>query len=159
MSNQNINIYQLKEILKSNADLPLIFSFDGQNIHPGYHVTEVQHAQINALDCGSGKDEWEEIVVQLMDGSSLYNGEHMSCGKFIGIVGKAIESLSFDEDSLTFIEFAPNNDGLRKLTIDSAENGDRHVILKLSSPTATCKPYLRTMTNPLNKASRESCCN
>ena len=154
MSNQNINIYQLKEMLEANADFPLIFSFDGRTIHPGYHVTEVQHAKVNALDCGSGKNDWEEIIIQLMDGSALFKGEHMSCGKFLGIAGKAIESLSFDNNTLTFIEFAPNNAGLRKLTIDSIEVSDEQVIVKLTSPTAMCKPYQRAVA----KQPAESCC-
>ena len=158
MSNHNINIYQLKAVLEANANSQLIFSFENQTIHPGYHVTEVQHAAINALDCGSGNDQWEEIIVQLMDGSALFKGEHMSCGKFMGIVGKAIESLSFDEDRLTFIEFTPNNAGLRKLAIDTVEQADEQVIVTLSSPTAMCKPYQRAMANQLTKATKESCC-
>ena len=158
MSNQNINIYQLKEMLEANADFPLIFSFDGHTIHPGYHVTEVQHAKVNALDCGSGKDQWEEIIIQLMDGSALFKGEHMSCGKFLGIAGKAIESLSFDNNTLTFIEFAPNNTGLRKLTIDSVEASDEQVVVSLTSPTAMCKPYQRAMAKQSPKAASTPCC-
>jgi hypothetical protein len=158
MSNQNINIYQVKEVLKANGDQPLIFSFEGQNIHPGYHVTEVKHASVNSLDCGSGKEQWEEIIIQLMDGSALFKGEHMSCDKFLGIAGKAIESLSFDENTLTFIEFAPNNKGLRKLAIETVEASEGQVIVTLTSPTAMCKPYQRALAKQLPNADKESCC-
>lgn len=158
MSNPNSNIYQLKEMLDANADLPLIFSFEDHTIHPGYHVTEVQHAKVNALDCGNGKDQWEEIIIQLMDGSALFKGEHMSCGKFLGIVGKAIESLSFENNTQTFIEFSPNNEGLRKLSIDSVEANDGKILVTLASPTAMCKPYQRAMAKQSPKAEMQSCC-
>ena len=158
MNSQNTNIYGLKSVLAANEDSPLVFSFEGQTIHPGYHVTEIQHAGVNALDCGSGKDQWEEITVQLMDGSALFKGEHMSCGKFIRIISKAIESLSYDENTLTFIEFAPNNVGLRKLVIDSVETSEEQVLVHLSSPTAMCKPYQRAMAGKPATADKSSCC-
>ena len=158
MANQNINIFELKAVLEANPDSPLIFSFEGQAINPSYHVTEVKHAAMNSLDCGSGKDQWEEIIVQLIDGSALFKGKHMSCRKFMGIVGKAIESLSFDENTATFIEFAPNNEGLRKLVIDRVDQNEGQVLVHLSSPTALCKPYQRAMAGKLVEPSNNSCC-
>jgi len=158
MADQNINIYELKAVLEANPDSPLVFSFDGQAINPSYHVTEVKHAAMNSLDCGSGKDQWEEITVQLLDGSALFKGKHMSFGKFMGIVGKAIESLSFDENTLTFIEFAPNNEGLRKLVIDRVDHNEGQVLVHLSSPTALCKPYHRAMAGKLAEQPSNSCC-
>ena len=158
MNSQNTNIYGLKSVLATNQNSSLAFRFEGQTIHPGYHVTEIQHASVNALDCGSGNEQWQEITVQLMDGSALFKGEHMSCGKFIGIISKAIESLSYDENTLTFIEFAPNNGGLRKFVIDSIEPSEEQVIVNLSSPTAVCKPYQRAMAKKSATAEKSVCC-
>ena len=158
MNSQNTSIYGLKSVLAAHQDLPLVFSLEGQSINPGYHVTEIQHADVNALDCGNGKDHWQEITVQLLDGSALFKGEHMSCGKFMGIVSKALEPLSYDEKTLTFIEFAPNNKGLRKLVIDSIEPSQNQVMVHLSSPTAVCKPYQRAMTGKSASTGDSSCC-
>jgi len=158
MNNQNSNLNELITALRTKPDSPLVFSFEGQTIHSGYHVTEVKHAAMNSLDCGNGKDQWQEVIIQLMDGSAVFKGKHMSCGKFMAIFDKAIESLAFDENTLTFIEFAPNNVGLRKLVIDTIEHKEEQVLVHLSSPTAVCKPYLQAIASKLAEPSSNSCC-
>jgi len=141
----------------SNPDLPLVFSLDGQTIHPGYHVTEVKHAVINSLDCGRGNDQWDEISVQLLDGHANFKQGYMSCAKFMSIVGKAIALLSFNEDTLTFIEFSPNNEGLRKLVINSIAQEADQVIIQLSNASAECKAFKRALAGKLT-ATNEACC-
>lgn len=158
MKSKNTNIDGLKAIFEANPNLPLVFRLGDETINPGYHVTEIKHAVINAMDCGQGTEQWDEIIVQLLDGSALFKGEHMSCAKFTGIVSTAIGSLTVDENTLTYIEFAPNNAALRKLVIDSVKQSESEVVVHLSSPTAMCKPLQRAMANQVTKTQSESSC-
>jgi len=159
MKSQNTNLYELKAAFKANPNLPLLFKLDEETIHPGYHVTEIKHAVVNSMDCGQGTEQWDEVIVQLLDGSALFKGEHMSCAKFMGIVSTAIESQDIDENTLTYIEFAPNNGALRKLVIDSVEQKESEVIVHLSNPTAMCKPFQRAMAaRETKKQGDSSCC-
>ena len=158
MKSQQTNIYGLKAVFEANPNLPLIFKLGDETINPGYHVTEIKHAVINSMDCGQGTDQWDEIIVQLLDGSALFKGEHMSCAKFTGIVSTAIESLTVDENTQTYIEFAPNNGALGKLVIDSIEQSENKVVVHLSNPTAMCKPYQRAMAAQATRNQSEPPC-
>ena len=157
MTHQNINIYELKAVLVANPESPLVFSLGEQTIHPGYHVTEIKHAAINSLDCGNGKDQWDEIVVQLLDGNPNFKGGHMNCAKFVEIVSKAVESTPYDESTLTFIEFSPDNSGLRKLAISAIEPREDRVVIWLSNPPAVCKPFQRALAGG-SLSTRDACC-
>ena len=159
MKTQNTNLYGLKTICEANRNSSLIFRLGEVTIHPSYHVTEIKHAVINSMDCGQGTDQWDEIIVQLLDGSAHLKGKHMSCAKFIGIVGTALDSLTSNENSETYIEFAPNNEALRKLAIESIEQTENEVIVNLSNPTAMCKPFQRAMAKQTaSMPSGASCC-
>lgn len=146
MQNQHTNIDDLRLRLGEKLDLPLKFYFEGGAINPGYHVTEIKFATIKSLDCGRASDleHWDEITVQLLDGHADSKQDHMPGSKFMGIVGKALETLSEDTAPYLFFEFAPNNGPIRKLSIESIEIGNSELSISLGSEKAMCKPFQRS---------------
>ena len=77
----DISLGRLLDTIDGVRDLPLIFSYDGQPVKGGYHVTEVKAGQFAALDCGAEHEEWSEIFVQLWD-IDEDDRPHMPAGKF-----------------------------------------------------------------------------
>ena len=53
---KDITIGELLEALRNVEDRPLVFTYDGQEVRPGYHVTEVKAGQFRALDCGGNPE-------------------------------------------------------------------------------------------------------
>lgn len=50
----DITLGEMLERIAANPDLPLVFSYEGADIRPGYHATEVEAGQFSALlDCGA----------------------------------------------------------------------------------------------------------
>lgn len=146
MLNKHITINDLKQQLIEKPELPLKFYFDGSMINPGYHVTEVKFASIKSIDCGRNSDieQWDEITVQLLDGSADSKQGHMPGSKFMGIVGKALEKLQESKAPYLFFEYAPNNGPIRKLSIESIETDSNEVSISLGSEQAVCKPFQRS---------------
>jgi len=148
MALENGEIGTLAHKLHANPEMPLVFALDEQTINPGYHLTEVRHARVSSIDCGknSEPEHWDEISIQLLDGSSGSNQGHMTTGKLIGIIEKALTKLDVDSESSSslFIEFAPDNGPIRKLNINSYVEGDNELIVNLGSEKAVCKPFQRS---------------
>ena len=95
-----------------SQDAPLIFVTENGPINAGYHVTEVKLASVQSLDCGARRSSWNEVVIQLLDGSGQ---DFMTAGKFTGILKKATSKLEgLDHAALKF-EFSNDNKGLRIL--------------------------------------------
>jgi len=140
-----MNISDLSAILNEKTNSELKFYFDGSPINPGYHVTEVRHAAIKSLDCGreSDTERWDEITIQLLDGSPDSTQGHMSGSKFLGIIGTALKSLESDAAPYLFFEFAPGNGPIRKLSIESVEQTATETSVSLGSERAVCKPFQR----------------
>jgi len=146
MNATHTNINDLQSNLSKKPDLPLKFYFDGTPINPGYHVTEVKFASIKSQDCGqqSEIELWDEITVQLLDGSPESTQGHMSGSKFLGIIGKALENLKQEDAPYLFFEFAPNNGAIRKLSVKSLEQSDDEFSVSLGTEKAVCKPFQRS---------------
>jgi len=148
MTEKNIqnNESALQTVIDSiavNGDSALVFTHDGIAIKPGYHVTEIKHAKINSLDCGSGTDSWEEIVIQILDGSSLSLSDHMSGSKFLNILRGSMKTLEISDNTQLYFEYAPGNGPIRKLTAESIRTDDDATTISLSGASASCKPFER----------------
>jgi hypothetical protein len=146
MINDHTNINDLTFALTAQPALPLKFYFDGVAINPGYHVTEVRHATINSLDCGRSleTERWEDVTIQLLDGSAQSTEGHMSSAKFAGIVSTATKALAVDDAHFLYFEFAPDNGPIRKLSVESIETGDQEISVSLGGEKAVCKPFQRS---------------
>lgn len=62
-----ITMASLLATLTLHQSKALVFNYDGQDVRPSYHVTEVKTGSFNALDCGANPESWQETFIQLWD--------------------------------------------------------------------------------------------
>lgn len=125
------------------GDLPLVFTTQDGDIGPGYHVTEFKHARISGIDCGGRTSDWTEAAFQLLDGGG---GEHMSVGRFSGILATSLDRLSGLGDAPVHVEFSHDNIGLETFGVGAPEVVDGRVSLPLERTRAVCKPMQSAMS-------------
>ena len=97
--------------LAKHKDRVLIFNYDGRDVRPSYHVTEVKTGAFRALDCGANPEEWHETFIQLWDIEEETRG-HMPAGKFLAIIAKVREAVGFDANAKLTFEVS---DGIRPI--------------------------------------------
>lgn len=151
----DITLGELLEGITMSPDLPLVFSYNGARIRPGYHVTEVKAGQFSALDCGANPEAWSEIFVQLWD-IDEEESTHMTAGKFSGIVRKVSEYLRLDGSAKLTFEVS---DGLRPMQLFCANAPveiDVMLTVELTPRAASCKPRDRWLAAETAKA--DACC-
>lgn len=147
----DITLSELLRFLGSYTDHRVVFQYDGKQIKPGYHITEVKAGQFSALDCGANPECWTEIFVQLWDVNEGDDG-HMKAGKFSAIIRKVSEHLGLDGTvKLTF----EVSDGVAAMQLHRA--GAPEVLgdvisIDLSPRPASCKPRDRWLEE------QQSCC-
>lgn len=153
--------------LSTHTDYDLVFEHEGQIIQPDYHVTEIKQAHIHSLDCGKGDSEWDEIIIQLLNGpvSPKSNAEYMQAGKFISIVSAAIKSLPDASSAELYFEYSADNKSTERLHFDKLSTNAGSWLIELSPTPASCKPALTRQSMPAieNKgaccgSTREKCC-
>ena len=127
----------VSQLQAADPALPLIFETKQGAIGAGYHVTELRHVHAKGIDCGGNIQTWQEARLQLMDG---YGGEHMSVGKFSGIVGKSLAALPELKQADLLVEFGHNNAELSLLALQEPVLRDDAVIVPLGDARAVCKP-------------------
>ena len=84
---RDITARDLLAVLADHAAQPLLFTYDGATIRPGYHVTEVKTGRFTSLDCGANAEAWTETFIQLWDVDED-GRSHMTAGKFVAIIDK-----------------------------------------------------------------------
>jgi hypothetical protein len=154
LADTDITLGRMLESIAATPDIPLVFSYQGRPIKPGYHVTEVKAGQFSALDCGANPEAWSEMFVQLWD---IEEGDrtHMSAGKFAAIVRKVSEQVRLDDTAKLTFEVS---DGVQPMQLFCAETPvDVHGVLTvaLTPRAASCKPRDRWLAE---QASASSCC-
>ena len=137
--NETMTLARLLELLEPFSDHTLSFRFGSDDIGSGYHVTEFKQASIKSIDCGGRTDAWAETVLQLLDGSV---GCYMPVAKFISIAGKSNDMLPGLATAPLLVEYAPNNQGLRRLKIAGLTQTDESAVIVLEEDRAACKPFL-----------------
>jgi len=137
--------------LEAHKEKPLIFSYDGRDVRPSYHVTEVKTGSFRGLDCGANPESWSETFIQLWDIEEENRG-HMPAGKFLAIIRKVDEAVGFDPQARLTFEVS---DGVRPMQIYRAERmdtGDAAIRVYLSARPSSCKPRDRWLQE------QQSCC-
>lgn len=135
----DISLGHLLDVLAVVPDAPLVFSYDGSPVRPGYHVTEVKAGQFAALDCGANPEAWSEIFVQLWD---VVDGDrtHMTAGKVAEIIRTVSEHVGLDPGARLTFEVS---DGVAPMQLHRADapvrSGDV-LSVALAPRVASCKP-------------------
>lgn len=150
----DISLGQLLDVLAVAPDAPLVFTYDGNPVHPGYHVTEVKAGRFAALDCGANPEAWSEIFVQLWD-IDEEGRAHMPAGKFSAIIRKVSDHVRLEPSARLTFEVS---DGVRPMslycaTVPRLDAGTYQVAL--AARPASCKPRDRWLAEEQSKV---ACC-
>lgn len=148
-----ISAQTLLDTLAGQKSKPLIFAYEGRDVRPSYHVTEVKTGAFRALDCGANAESWNETFIQLWD-IEEDNRSHMEAGKFLAIISKVGQAVGFDRDAKLTFEVS---DGVKPMQIYRAERietGDS-VRVYLSARPSSCKPRDRWLAEETANA---GCC-
>lgn len=137
----------------AQPELPLVFSYDGRSVKPGYHVTEVKAGQFAALDCGGNPEAWSEIFIQLWD---VIDGDrvHMQAGKFAAIIRKVSDHVRLDAAARLTFEVSDGVAPMQLYAADAPAMGDV-LAVALSPRRASCKPRDRWLEGQSKAA---ACC-
>ena len=150
----DITLGRLLDVLAVVPDAPLVFTYDGNPVRPGYHVTEVKAGQFAALDCGANPEAWSEIFVQLWD-IDEDGRTHMPAGKFAAIIRKVSDHVQLEPTAKLTFEVS---DGERPMALYCA-SAPRLVAgtfeVSLAARSASCKPRDRWLAEQQAKL---SCC-
>ena len=137
--------------IEPHSEKALIFSYEGKDVLPSYHVTEVKTGSFKALDCGANPESWSETFIQLWDIAEENRG-HMSAGRFLAIIRKVDQAVGFDTQAKLTFEVS---DGVRPMQIYRAERMEvcnAAVRVYLSARPSSCKPRDRWLEQ------QQSCC-
>jgi hypothetical protein len=151
----DITLGRLLELSAANTDLPLVFSYDGRAIKPGYHVTEVKAGAFSALDCGANPEAWSEIFVQLWDVDEG-GRTHMTAGKFAAIVRKVSEHVNLDGAAKLTFEVSDGAQPMQLFCADEPIAHDGVLTVRLLPRPASCKPRDRWLAE--RSANDAQCC-
>lgn len=150
----DISLGHLLDVLAVVPDAPLAFSYEGNTVRAGYHVTEVKAGQFSALDCGANPEARSEIFVQLWD-INEDGRTHMPAGKFSAIIRKVSDHVQLEPTAKPTFEVS---DGERPMALYCAAAprlfaGSFEV--SLSARPASCKPRDRWLAE---EHAKSSCC-
>ena len=153
---------ELLDALAGHAGKPLVFSHEGRDVLPGYHVTEVSSAAFEALDCGANPEAWRETFIQLWDIPAEAGRSWMSAGKFLAIMRKVTKELALG-DKLTF-EVSDGASAMQLYRASAIEEQDDAVRVRLTRRPSSCKPRDRWLEQQEVSACcgpalpKQSCC-
>jgi len=87
------------------------------------------------------------LTSRLLDDKVISKLGFMESHKLLALLKTALKSLSMDDSTRLYFEFAPDNQALMKISVDSlAEKGDE-IIVHLKPEYAACKPFLRALSS------------
>jgi hypothetical protein len=139
----------------------LIFSYDGREVLPGYHVTEVKDGHFAGLDCGANPEAWRETFIQLWDVPSEDGRIHMQVSKFSAIMTKVQEHVAYDSDAKLTFEVSDGVGAIQLYRAETIAVEETRVVVTLSRRPASCKPrdrWLEEQNKCCGTAAKEQAC-
>lgn len=157
----DLNLADLRRALTGHETVPLVLTYAGRTIQPGYHVTEIKSAQLSALDCGGKADSWTETILQVEDVPASKGGDYMLVGKFLSILGRVDQALVLDGSSRVTIEISRPAEAMQIFDIADIGASPERLTLALALRPAICKPRHRALEaarSDIGGAPASACC-
>ena len=136
-----MNTQEFFTVLEEHKDKSLLFEY-APNLLVGanYHITEVKHVAIDAVDCGSQTDAWKETIVQLWESpNEIGKTEYMSVYKAMAILKKVGKMKPYTLDAEVKFEYSNVTFNTAQLFVDDFEISDNNLIVKLAIEKTDCK--------------------
>jgi hypothetical protein len=139
-----INWKTFKDKLIQNPQLDLQFQYATDKwVSPSYHITEIKQAPITSVDCGGVKNEWTEIIVQLMEPATQQQLRAMKVHKALSIIHVVEKVLPLDADGTVKIEFGNSEFETRQLYPNEFITDGANLVIDLRPDTVQCKAIER----------------
>ncbi|MBQ4818932.1 DUF6428 family protein [Aquimarina sp. MMG016] len=128
-------------LLAEHQGKSLLFEYaPGMLVGTNYHITEVKHITVDAVDCGAGTDSWKETVIQLWESpSELGKSNYMSAYKALGILKKVGQMKAYEMDAPVKIEYGNAMFHTAQLHVTGFGTKDGQLIIKLAVQPTDCK--------------------
>lgn len=152
---------ELFEVLNTHQDKSLLFEYaPNQLVGANYHITEVKHIKIDAVDCGANSDAWNETVIQLWESpSEIGKTEYMSTYKALGILNKVGRMKAYDTSSEVKFEYGNSLFHTAQLFVNDYEIHKNNLLLKLAVEKTDCKAKETCgVSETVAEESAEACC-
>ncbi len=149
---EELTTQELLNRLASNASKPLVFSYEGKDVLPSYHVTEVKSGSFAALDCGAQYETWRETFIQLWDVPEP-DRSWMPVWKFLAIIRKVSSQVELGE-KLTF-EVSDVVEAMALYRASAIHEGSDTVRVELTRRPSSCKPRDRWLEE---QQTASACC-
>lgn len=129
-----------REKLIQNPELDLQFQYaDSKWVAPSYHITEIKQAPITSVDCGGVKNEWTEVIVQLMEPANQQQLRAMKVRKALSIIDIVEKVLPLDINGEVKIEFGNSEFDARQLSPSQFILAEENLIVDLRPVAVQCK--------------------
>ncbi len=128
-------------VLAEHQGKSLLFEYaPGMLVGTNYHITEVKHITVDAVDCGAGADSWKETIIQLWESpSELGKPDFMSAYKALGILKKVGQMKAYEMDAVVRIEYGNAMFHTAQLHVNDYDIKEGQLIVKLSVQPTDCK--------------------
>lgn len=132
---------ELFEILNDNKGKALLFQYaPNALVGANYHITEVKHVRIDAVDCGAGVDSWNETIIQLWESPlELGKTNFMKVEKALSILEQVGKMKAYDPNAVVKIEYGNSVFHTAQLFIDVVKPRENQVMIKLAVAPTDCK--------------------
>ncbi|WP_458097832.1 DUF6428 family protein [Roseomonas sp. WA12] len=145
------------DALAPHGSRRLVIRYDGLQVQPGYHVTEVKIGSFVTLDCGGNPDAWQETILQVEDlPASAEKPDYMEVGKLLAILEKVAARVSFQRESRLTFEIGPPGRPMQVFDVGAIRIEPTRAVMELEPRPAICKPRHRAEQEVAKAAS--SCC-
>lgn len=150
-----MNLQDLNTALQPVADdVSIRFQSDEGLVGPGFHITELKAAKIEAIDCGGALDQWDEVILQLMDG---HQGQPMRADRLRSILRHSIGKIPALAEADVRVEFAHGNRGMGIHQMSGLSFGDGQAVIELTQDQAVCKANVRAQAKIDTEAAVRCC--
>ncbi len=128
-------------LLAEHQGKSLVFEYaPGMLVGTNYHITEVKHVTVDAVDCGAGTDSWKETIIQLWESpSELGKPDYMSSYKALGILRKVGTMKSYEMDSQVRIEYGNAMFHTTQLHVTGFLAKEEQLVIQLAVQPTDCK--------------------
>jgi hypothetical protein len=128
-------------VLNAHKDKTLLFEYaEGVFVGANYHITEVKHITVDAVDCGAQTDSWKETIIQLWESpNEIGKTEYMSVLKALGILNKVGSIKPYVLDAEVKFEYSNALFHTAQLFVNDFEIRGQNLIVKLAIQPTDCK--------------------
>ncbi len=151
----------IEALRKAPEDQLIFVNHAGDEIHAGFHLTEIKAAHFDTVDCGGQTNRWNETIVQLWVPANAKD-EYMTARKFLSIFDRVTAMIPLELEAEVRVEYGDENffPSLYHVHAVGRENTSTRVLLQ--PPGMTCKARARRLkeveTETFSQLAESACC-